>query len=343
MATETLVAAVKDANTDTGVQADTPTQTWSTDLAQYEDGQRVAITNDTFEWWYFDTILDDGSTCVINFLNKKNPSESGPLLPNLQLNISTPAGRVYQKEISFDPGSYSSSSDHCKVAMGPNRVEGNLRTYELHVEADDLRADLQLDVFVPGWRTGPYLPPPEAAKEWLGEQIVIPSGTVQGTLRYEGASHEVKGTCYHDHQWGSVVKTQGPWKLTKWYWGRACIESPSRIPSEKYSIVFAQVLGSYEGSPEVPVGALFMLARGTGITFDDSLGALSVKLDSVGCHLKWTSNQGEVTLDLKSPQEIANLYHGSYLRYLSPAVLTSNFAGPTFTGTGKAIWEIKTF
>jgi hypothetical protein len=36
---------------------------WSTDLAVKEDGQRVALTDDNFEWWYFDTIMEDGSTC----------------------------------------------------------------------------------------------------------------------------------------------------------------------------------------------------------------------------------------------------------------------------------------
>lgn len=207
---------------------------WTTDLAQNEDGQRVAVTNDTFEWWYFDTIMDDGSTCVVTFLNKP-PFNSGPLVPILLFNISPPAGGYFQEVIPFSADQYSASSDRCDVTMGPNRVVGDLQTYELHVEGHRLRADLVLQDVVPGFRTGPYLPPPQAAERFLGEQIVIPSGTVQGFLTYDGVLHEVSGTCYHDHQWGGSQKTVGTVRVTSWFWGgSASATIPSCSP--RYSV-----------------------------------------------------------------------------------------------------------
>lgn len=315
----------------------TPT-TWSTDLARYEDGQRVEVTDQTFEWWYFDTILSDGSTCVVTFLNKI-PFQSCPLLPILQLNISTPAGHVYQKEAVFHADQYSASRDKCRVTMGSkNGVEGDLQTYHLHAEYEDkesgyLCADLDLTTVVPGWRMGPYLPPQVAAQQWLGEQVVIASGTVTGTLTYGGQTRPVKGTCYHDHQWGGGAQTAGPVKVTSWYWGRTCIGD--------HSIVFAQVLGSDGSGPERPIAAMFLLARGGRVTYSDDPAALSVVPLGSGIEMQWKSNQGTVTLQMPSKQQIASFPpDGShYLRYLSDARLESDFAGEIFRSEGKAIWE----
>jgi hypothetical protein len=349
MVTEELVDTLENASTQTAVQADSQvgtSSTWTTDLALYEDGERIEMTEDTFEWWYFDTILDDGSTCVINFLNKV-PFVSCPApLPILQFNISPPTGQnYYQAEMLLDPASYRSARERCSVRMGPNQVDGDLRTYNLKVEGKDkksekeLKAELTLEALVPGWRNGPYLGREEAAKQWLGEQIVIPSGTARGRLFYDGGWHNVSGTCYHDHQWGGVQKAAtGGARITKWYWGRVRLGD--------HSVVFAQVFGSDGSSPEAPVASLFMLARGASVTYDDTLKALEVKQDGEGCHVKWTSNQGIVELDLRSPKEIADFGVPSYmryLRYLSSANLKSTFAGETFTAHGKGIWEVNVF
>ena len=319
---------------------------WTTDLAPYEDGRRVKVTDKTFEWWYFDTIMDDGSTFVTTFFSKP-PFVVHPLEPFLELNISTPQGKYYQAT-AVNPGKYSTAKDRCKVVMGPNRIvdeKGNLRSYKLQAEAksdsgDLLRADLHFESVVPGWRTGPYLPPAEAAQQWLGEQIVIPSGTVKGTLTYEGKSHEVKGTCYHDHQWGGAPQAQTGLSVTSWYWGRARVGD--------HSIVFAQILGRDGSGPIMPIGALFMLARGTRMSYDDTLTAISVTplgkdASKKGIEVEWKTNQGTVQLRLLSPKQIANLNQGKYIRFLSSAALESDFAGEKVSDKGKAIWEINTF
>ena len=91
-----------------------PFHPWTTDLAVKEDGRRVALVDSTFEWCYFDTIMDDGSTCVVNFLSKR-PFLPGPTAPILQFNIGTPSGKYLQSEASLPASTYSAATDHCDV------------------------------------------------------------------------------------------------------------------------------------------------------------------------------------------------------------------------------------
>ena len=110
-----------------------PFHPWTTDLAVKEDGRRVALVDSTFEWWYFDTIMDDGSTCVVNFLSKR-PFLPGPTAPILQFNIGTPSGKYLQSEASLPASTYSAAADHCDVTVGNSWVKGDLHTYTIHAE-----------------------------------------------------------------------------------------------------------------------------------------------------------------------------------------------------------------
>ncbi len=318
-----------------------PAILWTTDLAQKEDSQRVEVTEDSFEWWYFDAILDDGSTCVVAFMSKV-PFVPGPLSPILQFTISPPQGPYQQHQVFLPPASYSASTTHCAVTMGTSWVTGDLRSYELYAEAEGIAAHLVLRDVVPGWRTGPYIPPEQAAQQPLAEQVVISSGIAEGTLMYDGRLHRVTGTCYHDHNWGSArawAAGSGGARVTSWYWGRA--------RAGDHAIVFAQVLGTVDGGPSVPVAVFFMLARGTRMTSDDDVTALRVTPlgagGDQGLMVEWTSNLGNVTLTLPSPKLIGCLNNGGYHRFLSPAVLHSDYDGENVSGLGQAIWEINVF
>ena len=39
-------------------------------VAPWEDAARTDNRRGTYEWWYFDSHLDDGSTLVVVFMNK---------------------------------------------------------------------------------------------------------------------------------------------------------------------------------------------------------------------------------------------------------------------------------
>ena len=328
-----------------------PWHPWTTDLALKEDGQRVKLADNTFEWWYFDTVMDDGSTCVVNFLSK-TPFVSGPPSPILQFNISPPSGPYIQKVVVPGASTYSAASDHCDVTVGESSVEGDLHTYRIRAKAEDIAADLTLQRIVPGWREGPFLTPDEAAAQWLGEQVVIPSGTAEGTLTYNGATHKVRGTCYHDHQWGGTgvgQPGQSGAKLTSWYW--------ARIQAGDHAVVMAQVYGTVNNGPVMPVMTMWMLARGSAVTFDDTVTALSVtpkggtpKVPG-NLDIAWSPNAapgtspplGTVRFSLSSAHEIASFTDGGYLRFVCPVTVTSDFAGENFSKDGHAVWEIMTF
>ena len=48
---------------------------------------------------------------------------------------------------------------------------------------------------------------------WL---FVVPKGEVRGTVTFGGKTYEVRGSGYHDHQWG----TMNPANFNNWVWAR---------------------------------------------------------------------------------------------------------------------------
>ncbi len=307
-------------------------------LAPWEDGQRVPIRPDTFEWWYFDTILDDGSTCVVNFLTKADTGKIGPLTPSIQFNISRPDGTYQQFLHSYPADTFSASTDGCNVSIGPNWVHGNLREYRLHAEGNGMAADLIFADLVPGWRLGPALTPEQAAAQSLGWQPIIPSGTVHGTLTYDGREHHVSGTCYHDHQWGHISPTRTEPLYDYWYWGRAHVGD--------YSTVFAEIVPKPGTTAELE--RVFMLARGNRIlTVNPTPLTVSAIQDRAAgngtrypghMELDWHSDNKKVQIRLTNPAIIANF--GTYLRFLSDIELRVDDGERLSTGSGKAIWEV---
>jgi hypothetical protein len=72
-----------------------------TRVALWEDGARTDNRSGTYEWWYFDAHLDDGSKLVVIFMNKDLATPDRPLSPILRVNLDLPNGRSYQKVVPF--------------------------------------------------------------------------------------------------------------------------------------------------------------------------------------------------------------------------------------------------
>ncbi|NOZ70644.1 MAG: carotenoid 1,2-hydratase [Chloroflexi bacterium] len=225
-------------------------------VAVWEDGQRESTDRGYFEWWYFDAHFDDGTTAIIVFLTKPLLERSGPLKPGISLTITPPDGVKRGQFPIFPPDAFSASKDCCDVRIGENWVRGDLHRYELHAQAGDLAADLTFTGIVPPWRPGAgkaYFGDFEHYFAWLP---AIPYGTVTGTLSYEGQTHTVTGTGYHDHNWGNVGLNQ---VIDHWYWGRAHVGD--------YTLIFVeQVAARAYGFRKLPV---FMLAQGDRILIGD--------------------------------------------------------------------------
>src|SRR5690349_12039632 len=54
-------------------------------VAPWEDGARTDNRRGTYEWWYFDALLNDGSSLVVVFMNKGNAAANGPLAPTIRI------------------------------------------------------------------------------------------------------------------------------------------------------------------------------------------------------------------------------------------------------------------
>ena len=218
----------------------------------WEDGFRTDTGRGFFEWWYFDAHLDDGSTVVIVYMTKGIMDYKGPLKPGLMMTVTRPDGVKLAESPQFSPDVFSASKQSCDVKIGPNWVHGDLHTYQLHAEVEGMNADLTFTGIVPPWR-------PRDGKAFFGDYdhyfgwvAAIPHGTVKGTLTYDGKTHNVTGSGYHDHNWGNLAL---PSVQDYWYWGRAQFDD--------YTVLFVEQTTSKKyGSKKLPV---FLLAKGNEI------------------------------------------------------------------------------
>jgi hypothetical protein len=182
----------------------------------WEDGRRTVADEKSFEWWYFDALMEDGTAVVAVFAD--NFAQDHKRVVSLEL--TTPDGKHRTLNTKYsEPGVFE--KDHTFVQIGENRFEGDLDTYSIKVSADNpqhLGVDLVLKRGFPPFRaaTGQLSSGPDYFA-WLN---AVPSGTVTGTLTIDGKPVAASGEGYHDHNWGNVPPSD---LLDKWWWGRASV------------------------------------------------------------------------------------------------------------------------
>ena len=195
-------------------------------IAVREDGRRTAQGPQTFEWWYFDGLLDDGTVLVVWFGDNWFYGSHKRAVSIELTQPGKPTQRIMR--IFDDPGSFS--TDHADVKIGPHRFAGDLDTYTIHVdaaEAGGVGCDLTLRRRVASYRpaTG-YI---EAGDRYFAWLVAVPEGAITGTLTADGATRQVTGSGYHDHNWGNV----SPAKIfDNWWWGRGRTGEHTIIASE---------------------------------------------------------------------------------------------------------------
>jgi hypothetical protein len=224
----------------------------------WEDGLRTVAGPGSYEWWYFDAHLDDGSALVIAFYTKNPLSPEHPLEPYVTVNLDRPGAATVVVEDHSPASSFAAGTHHCDVRIGENTFRGDLHHYEIHIAHDGLVIDVDLIGHVPPWRpaTGHLLF--EARDEhvfaWLPS---VPQGTASVVLTSGDSTEHLSGVGYHDHNWGDLGMNK---LISHWYWGRA--------QAGPYSIIASHITAeqAYDGM-EVPV---FLLARGDTVVADDS-------------------------------------------------------------------------
>lgn len=96
-------------------------------VAVWEDGFRTAEAADhSFEWWYFDMQLDDGSTLVATFNTQPSSTPDGPLDPSVLLIYHGPDGTRIRNDGHVSADEFSAADEGCDVRIGANTVQGDL-------------------------------------------------------------------------------------------------------------------------------------------------------------------------------------------------------------------------
>jgi CrtC N-terminal lipocalin domain len=227
-------------------------------VAPWEDGARTDNRRGTYEWWYFDAHLDDGSSLVVVFMNKDLASPNDPLTPTIRIDLDLADGRSFQKLATYAPESWEASAGGADVRIGGNRFTGDLHTYRIQARVEEIEIDVTLVGQVRAWRpqTGYLLYGADRDREfaWLPS---VPQGAVAATYRIGDEAHETTGVGYHDHNWGNVSLAK---IVHDWYWARG--------QAGPYSVI-ASLVTAHEryGYAELPI---FMLARDGEVVADDS-------------------------------------------------------------------------
>jgi hypothetical protein len=227
-------------------------------VAPWEDGARTDNRRGTYEWWYFDAQLDDGSSLVVVFMNKDLASPNDPLTPTIRIDLDLADGRSYEKLMTYGAESWQASTTGADVGIGENRFRGDLHTYRIQASVEEVTVDITLVGQVSPWRpqTGYLLYGAERDKEfaWLPS---VPQGAVTVTYRIGDEVHETTGVGYHDHNWGNVSLAK---IVHDWYWARG--------HAGPYSVI-ASLITAHEryGYTQLPI---FMLARDGNVVADDS-------------------------------------------------------------------------
>lgn len=331
-------------------------------IQPWEDGLRAETGPGSFEWWYFDARLDNNMTAVIVFATKPILERGGPLKPTVLLTLNCPNGGRVSRSAFFPAGQFSAARETCDVAIGPNRAQGDLHAYQLHVEMEadpatdsgPITADLTFIGLVPPWRPG-------AGKSYFGDLNhyfawlpAIPYGRVEGTITCDGKAHQVSGVGYHDHNWGNIGLNK---VMDHWYWGRARIGD--------YTLIYVEQIGAQEyGYTRMPV---FMLAKGDQVLTGDG-SKLTMKTAGFVAHpggrawprevdFYWRDGSDTIHISLRQPQLIeavsllasfpawkrallrlfANPY---YFRFNAEMVLSLHLGSQHATERGPALFEI---
>jgi hypothetical protein len=86
-------------------------------VAVWEDGLRTDGAPGSYEWWYFDAHLRDGSSLVIGFYTKNPITPDRPLEPLVGVQLNRPGADSLTFKCHAAPEQFSASRDVCDVCI----------------------------------------------------------------------------------------------------------------------------------------------------------------------------------------------------------------------------------
>jgi predicted secreted hydrolase len=331
-------------------------------IQQFEDGLHTDPNESgSYEWWYFDTHLDDGSKLVITFFTKDAASPNGELAPQIAMDLDLPDGRTINKSMTFSPDAFSASKESCDVRIDGNSFKGDLHTYRITATVEELSVDVSLTGQTEAWRPGTgYIFYGRAEEQYFAWLPSVPNGAVTATYSVDGKSTTAHGHGYHDHNWGNVAM---PSVVNNWYWGRGSAGPYTFITSH---ITAEKKYGYAEINP-------FMIAKDGKVVADDgnkvSFSKSDVHIDEqthkpVADVHTYTYRNGDSEYEISYHREhtilrnyfidsipgfkklLARLvgFDGCYLRFDGTVTLTRAERGEVVeTITEPALWELMYF
>jgi hypothetical protein len=227
------------------------------EVVPWEDGARTDGSAGTYEWWYFDAHLDDGAKLVVTFFTKNFTDIGKPLAPMIRIDLDLPDGTSYNRVAEWKPEEFSAAKDRCDVRIGDNSFSGDLHTYKIVAQVEDIALDVSLTGEVPAWRprTGHmyFGAHDEHEFDWLPS---VPQGKVDATYSVAGQEHTTAGVGYHDHNWGNAPMNS---LINHWYWARG--------QAGPYTAVASYITAAEKfGFTELPI---FLLAKDGIVAADD--------------------------------------------------------------------------
>lgn len=214
-----------------------------------------------YEWWYFDAAFGNGYHAVVTF-HYRNIFLS-PMVPSVQLFVYRPDGGKIERYEVVAPERASAHPDYCRVRMGANRVTDTGEGYALSIRIGDAGARLDFQPTVPPWKPGTgFNYRDEKTGMTAGWVVPVPHARVEGELVIGGETLAVRGSGYHDHNWGNFHCGR---TFKGWYWGR--------VHGGPYTVDYGWVLPRPD---DAPVVAPLLVARGNEIVL--STNGLSVQL-----------------------------------------------------------------
>lgn len=195
----------------------------------WEDGLRNDFGVGTYEWWYFDAIMEDGTKAVIHFNTKDRGNMHDSVShPSVVIKITRPDGKTHEKKYEYKSEEGSFEKESCDVKVGQHSLKGNLKEYAIRVSAiDGLGADLKLTSLTKPWKPGSgYFAFGDNDEQYFTWLCIVPKGKVTGTITVDGEIYKVQGFGYHDHQWGNINPFMA-WNT--WLWARLDLKDYSML------------------------------------------------------------------------------------------------------------------
>jgi hypothetical protein len=194
-------------------------------VAPWEDGRRAPLVPGSFEWWYFDALLEDRTSVIVVFYTKHILDTASAQRPMVSISIRTPDGTLRHEELESPTGSFA--EDRCHVRIGASSVLGDLTSYVVTASTCTLTVKMRLRRSAPPLRigTGHLLFADEQGESSFGWIAPVPAGGAEVDFLIRGQPLvRGRGLVYHDHNWGDAPLAS---MMLDWYWARCLIGANS--------------------------------------------------------------------------------------------------------------------